>query len=133
MSGRHTHVFYRIYPPHPFACPSSVLATAINTNKYDLVQGDIMVRLEVTQLSKTEKATEKGIVMVHKATLKGSGFVKSPVTGDSGEVLIKVLLECEDPTLLENFISQRIGDERTLSIAPVNRTLDKFVVAGTAE
>ncbi len=36
------------------------------------------MQIEVVQLSKIEKSTDKGIVNVHKATLKGMDYVQSP-------------------------------------------------------
>lgn len=86
------------------------------------------MQIEVIQLSKIEKATEKGIVNVHKAVLKGMGYVKSHETGETIAVQAKVTLECEeDASALDNFIRQAIGDIRELSLSPINHRLDEFV------
>lgn len=85
------------------------------------------LELEVIQLSKIEKSTDKGIVNVHKATLKGTATVKSPNSGETVAVTAKVTLECEDEeSALDNFIHQAIGDKRILTLSPVNRTLEQF-------
>ncbi len=85
------------------------------------------MQIEVVQLSKVEKSTDKGIVNVHKATLKGLDFVKSPESGHSVAVAAKLTLECEeDGSALEQFIAREIGDIRILNVLPVNKRLDGF-------
>ncbi len=85
------------------------------------------MQIEVVQLSKIEKSTDKGIVNIHKATLKGLGFVKSPESGQTVTVAAKLTLECEeDGSALEQFITRAIGDIRILDVLPVNKRLDAF-------